>query len=272
MLERTQIYLKPIKAMGQHFLVNRSVAEVEAEHARGKRVLELGSGYGVLTRELCRHAKRVVAVELDKNLFRALKGGMKEKNLQLMNGDFFEMSDSELGLEDTDIMIANVPYRLSSRVIDFLLEHRLQAVLCLQKEFVQHMMAKPGTRSYSRLSVMFQLGFSHTKLVDVSRGSFRPIPRVDSVVVYVKPRGTGIDATERAVIEAIMQHKKKTVRNAIIDSASALGTDNVRARKIADGLQDGESRLFKLDPERIAAIAKQVSTGMSSTVPESDRE
>ncbi|MDE1854829.1 MAG: ribosomal RNA small subunit methyltransferase A [Candidatus Micrarchaeota archaeon] len=265
------MYLKPVKALGQHFLVNVAIAEMEAEHARGKNVIELGPGYGVLTRELCRRAKRVVAVELDRNLFTMLKGQFKERNLRLINKDFFEAGADELSLADTDIMIANVPYKLSSKTIEFLLDHRLQAVLCLQREFVRHMTAKPGTRNYSRLSVMFQLGFSHTKIVDVSRGSFRPAPRVDSVVIYIKPRGQTMGEGEKRVINALMQHKKKTVRNALVDSCSYLGAKPEEAREAADRTEEKDSRVFKLSPGELESLAKRISTGMSSMAPGPDR-
>lgn len=262
MLERAQVYLKPIRALGQRFLVNKQVAEIEAEHARGKCVLELGPGYGVLTRELCKRAKRVVAVELDRNLYTMLKHELSgnEEKLKLINKDFFEASDEELELEKVDIMVANVPYKLSSKTIEFLLEHNLQAVLCLQREFVQHMVAKPGTRNYSRLSVMFQLGFSHTKLVEVSRGSFRPIPRVDSMVIYIKPKGAWVGEGEKKIINAMMQHKKKSVRNALVDSSEYLGKTNAEMRAAADTIAERESKVFKLSPEEILGIAKQLNS------------
>lgn len=267
MLERMQVYFKPIKSLGQNFLVNKEVARIEAEHARGKKVLELGSGYGVLTGELCKRARRVVAVELDKNLFASLKGELKVKNLKLVNKDFFDASDAELELSDTDIMIANVPYKLSSKVIDFLLEHSLQAVLCLQKEFVQHMLAKPGTNNYSRLSVMFQLCFSSTKILDVSRGNFRPVPKVDSVVVYVKPKSSEVSAEEKALINALMQHKKKTVRNALMGSCRFLHLQPEHMAGVLGSTEHRESRVFKLAPEEILKVAKQASTVMSNMVP-----
>ncbi len=261
MLERDQVYLRPVKSLGQHFLVNRAIAQMEAEHARGKRVLELGPGYGVLTRELCKKAKRVVAVELDKHLYTALKGGLTYRNLTLINGDFFKKSGEELKLADTDIMIANVPYNLSSKTIEFLLGHRLQAVLCLQKEFVQHMTAEPGTRNYSRLSVMFQLGFGFTKIASVSRGSFRPMPRVDSVVIYVKPRGAEISEKEKAVISAMMQHKKKSVRNALADSRESLGVSAADIDLILEDDEQKDEKIFRLSPEQILAISMKVGRG-----------
>lgn len=264
MLERNQMYLKPIKALGQNFLIRESVARVEAEYADGKKVLELGPGYGILTEELCKKAKRVVAVELDRNLFAMLKHNMQEKNLKLINKDFFKASDEELMVSDTDIMIANVPYKLSSKIISFLFEHGLQAVLCLQKEFVEHMTAKPGSRNYSKLSVMFGLCFSHTRLIPVPRTSFRPAPRVDSVVIYLKPKGAMPSADEMRIIDAIMQHKKKRLKNAIIDSRRHFSIPESELATVADSMPEKESRVFKLAPEEILRIARTLSVRTSS--------
>ena len=267
MIGRAQVYLRPVKSLGQNFLVNRAIAEAEAEHATGKNVLELGPGYGTLTEELCRRAKRVVAVEIDRNLFAMLKHEMHEKNLTLINKDFFKASESELKLDDTDVMISNVPYKLSSKVIDFLLDHGLEAVLCLQKEFVEHMLAKPGSRNYSRLSVMFQLCFTYTKMMPVSKGSFRPVPKVDSVVVYVKPKSNVLSFSEKMVINAIMQHKKKTVRNAILDSRRQFKMDTEQLVRLAGSIKEKESRVFKLTPEGISGIARELVNAMNSAAP-----
>ncbi len=254
-------YARRPKRLGQNFLINRAVAVAEAEHAEGKHVLEIGPGRGMLTRELCRRARRVVAVELDNDLFRELKANMRESNLRLVNSDFLDASGSELELGETDIVISNIPYSISSKVIDFLLEHRLQAVLCLQKEFVEHMTARAGTRGYSRLSVMFQLCFSYTRLMRVSRGSFRPIPKVDSEVIYAKPKGRCVSGEEKGVINAIMQHKKKTVRNAILDSHLYFRGMGCDPEALAELVSDKEARVFKLEPERVLALARELIKG-----------
>ena len=264
MLERSLVYIKPRKSLGQNFLVNKAVAEAEAEHALDKNVLEMGSGYGMLTKELCKKAKRVVSVELDRNLFAMVKHELKEKNLKLINKDFFKASEDELELKTTDIMISNVPYMLSSKVIEFLARHRLQAVLCLQKEFVEHMVAEPGAKNYSKLSVMFQLGFSHTKLLEVSRGSFVPVPNVDSTVIYLKPRGTTLTEEESGIINAIMQHKKKTLRNAIMDSHRYFGKKGKELELLAASVDEKGERVFKLTPERLLAIARKLAKGNST--------
>ncbi len=258
MFERRQIFLKPRKGLGQSFLTNRAVAVAEAEHAHGKRVLELGPGYGILTRELCRYAERVVAVELDRSLFRMLRHELDFGNLKLINGDFFEVGEEEMELADTDMMVSNVPYKLSSRVIDFLVEHRLQAVLCLQKEFVDHVLARPGERKYSRLSVMSQLHFSITRMMDVDRGSFSPVPEVDSAIIYLRPRERWISAAERELVNLLMQHKKKTVRNAVMDSERHFGIGRKELAAIAAGLKEGRSRVFQMNPEELLSLAKEL--------------
>ena len=254
MIETRQIFMRPKKSLGQSFLTNLAVAQAEAEHADGKRVLELGPGYGILTKELCARAKSVVAVEIDRSLYSLLKSEIACENLRLINKDFFAATPAELGLDKTDIMISNVPYMLSSKVIEFLAKHRLQAVLCLQKEFVEHMLAESGTGKYSRLSVTSQLCFSMTALMDVPSGNFVPAPKVDSKIIYLKPREVKLSKKESEAINLLMQHKKKTVRNAILD------THVKGARELAEKLGNKDERVFKLSPQQILDVARDLAS------------
>ena len=167
----------------------------------------------------------------------------------------------------TDIMIANVPYSLSSRVVEFLVGHRLQAVLCLQKEFVEHMLAGPGTRKYSKLSVMSQLYFSITKMMDVERGNFNPVPKVDSAILYLKPRERTISEKESELVNLLMQHKKKTVRNAVIDSERNLGVGKKELTRIADGLDEKKLRVFQMGPEELLGLARKLEVTLGKTAP-----
>ncbi|MGC8676318.1 MAG: 16S rRNA (adenine(1518)-N(6)/adenine(1519)-N(6))-dimethyltransferase RsmA [Candidatus Micrarchaeia archaeon] len=256
---------KPKKSLGQSFLVSRHVAEIEAAHASGKNVLEIGPGLGILTKELCSVAKKVVAVEIDPLLYSNLRHSIRAENLKLLNKDFFKTEAEELELGSTDIMIANIPYKLSSKTIAFLHRHRLQAVLCLQKEFVEHMLAKPGTHKYSKLSVMSQLSFSMTKIADVPRGNFRPVPKVDSSVVYIKPKGE-ISADEEQMISRIMQHKKKTLRNAVIEALESAGMRRDDASKAAERIagKTPEERVFKLEPTALLELAKEMRKALEA--------
>jgi 16S rRNA (adenine1518-N6/adenine1519-N6)-dimethyltransferase len=251
--------LRPNKRLGQVFLHNRDIAAAEAAHSTGKTVLEIGPGHGILTEQLCKNAKKVIAVEKDTILCRLLRAKIRSRKLRLIEGDFLIVKDDGFGADKIDIVISNIPYNLSSSIIEWLSKERLEAVLCLQKEFVEHMLAKPGDRSYSKLSVMSSLMYRMVKIMDVSRGCFRPVPNVDSVLVYLKPKDIQIDENERFVIGLLMQHKKKTVRNAIIDSSSYLNMDKDKLRSILNGVKGNERRPFSMTPDEILSLAKELS-------------
>ncbi len=252
--------IKPKRSLGQVFLISRHIAHAEAVHAIGKNALEIGPGYGILTAELCRSAKRVVSVEKDKTLFDLLKRRIKSRKLKLINKDFFDANDDELELGSTDIMIANIPYALSSKTIDWLSRKRIPAVLCLQKEFVEHMLAKEDTGSYSKLSVISALSFRTTKIMDVPKGHFRPMPKVDSSIIFLKPLETKITGREKEIISALMQHKKKTVRNAMVDSSSQLGKGKKELSAIMENLGISSQRVFKLSPRQLLALSSEISS------------
>ena len=251
--------LRPRKGLGQVFLHNRDVIAAEAAHCSGKTVLEIGPGHGYLTEELCRDAKKVIAIEKDRMLYKILKAKYKSRKLKLINADFMELGDNEIGVQDIDIVISNIPYYLSSSMIDWLSERRLQAVLCLQKEFVMHMMAKPGSRDYSRLSVMSTLMYRIVKIMDVSRGCFTPVPRVDSVLISLQPKDVKITAKERLLIGLLMQHKKKTVRNAIVDAHSHLDKSKDYLRNLAEKINEKDKRIFSMEPEQMLKLSKELS-------------
>ncbi|HVA82670.1 MAG TPA: 16S rRNA (adenine(1518)-N(6)/adenine(1519)-N(6))-dimethyltransferase RsmA [Candidatus Aquilonibacter sp.] len=254
-----EIYGRPIKSLGQNFLKNQDIAIAEAAHSYDKVVLEIGPGYGILTKELCKHAKRVIAVEKDANLYRFLKNEIKSKKLNLIHKDFFKASDEELDTDKIEIVIANIPYNLSSKVIEWLFANSKQAVLCLQKEFVEHMRAKCDTENYSRLSVMSELCFSMTKILDVSRGNFYPVPKVDSAVIYLKPRQVKISQSEKRLINLMMQHKNKTMRNALVDSHKYLNLKKPEIAEKISGIELITERAYKLQPQKILEVAKMAS-------------
>lgn len=248
--------IRPNKRLGQNFLINRNVAIAEAEHCVGKNVIELGPGLGMLTKELCEVASHVTAIEIDTRLYEFLKHNLEFDNLDLIISDFFDADTSKI---KADIMVSNVPYNLSSKILTWLSSRRMQAVLCLQKEFVERMLAKEGTREYSKLSVFSTLSFNATKIMNVPAGSFYPKPKVDSYLVYLKPKDQKISAKEMEILSLIMEHKNKKVRNAIEDSSKALGISKETARAKAKGIQNEESRVSKLGPMALLSVAKELS-------------
>jgi 16S rRNA (adenine1518-N6/adenine1519-N6)-dimethyltransferase len=246
------------KRLGQNFLLDDGVAKAEAVHVSGKRVLELGPGLGILTRRLCEEADFVTAIEIDKKLSEFLSANLNSKNLKLINEDFFEVADRES--KNADIVASNVPYQLSSKLLFWISRKGMPAVLCLQKEFVNRMMAQPGTNEYSRLSVFCSLQFRISEIMGVPSSSFYPPPKVDSKVVYLKPKGADISEKSSDIISLIMEHKNKKLRNAIQDSSSMLGLDKAEARKIADSFDECDSRVFTLSPEALLNVSNKLSS------------
>ncbi len=244
------------KRLGQHFLVNKEVAKAEAAHATGKNVIEMGPGLGILTEELCKEADSVTSVEIDTKIYNFLKQNLRFKNLNLINEDFFGLDTKNIKM---DIMISNIPYNLSSKVLSWLGSRKMEAVLCLQKEFVEHMNAKPGTDKYSKLSVFSNLMFSITMIMNVPANDFYPVPRVDSSIVYIKPKTAKISKKEMELISVIMEHKNKKLRNAFADSSIYLDIDKHSAIKIIDEIEERNERVIRIGPEALLGIAKKLS-------------
>ncbi len=211
------------KRLGQHLLKNPdTVANIvaHAEVRAGERLFEIGPGTGNLTAHLLASpASRVYAVELDARLHAqllprvaALEGDVGSK-LSCVRGDFLRV-----GLPPFDVLVANIPYQISSPVLHRLFAHAplpRRAVIMFQKEFAERMVAAPGGAQYCRLSVNTQLLASARIAMRIGREQFRPPPKVDSAVVVLEPRGwpSGLDWVEwDALLRICFEGKNKTLR------------------------------------------------------------
>lgn len=248
--------LRPKKSLGQNFLVNEHIAEIEAAYASGRNVIEIGPGLGILTRQLCKTSKKVLAVEKDTRVYNMLIERESHRNLKVLNSDFFSLTNE--ALDGFDIVVSNIPYQLSSKTLMWLSNHGMEAVLCLQKEFVEHMLAKPGTKKYSKLGVMMALTNKVTRIMKVPRSNFYPIPKVDSIIVLVKPLDRSISPKIASIIGMLMEHKKKRLKNAIADSSKYMGVSKEAASRISDKIGNGEDRVFKLLPGQILEISGRI--------------
>lgn len=250
------------RKLGQNFLLDKEVARLEAGYARGKKAIEIGPGFGILTEELCASAKRVLAVEKDHRLYSALLDKHLDGNLNLVNSDFFKLDAN--ATDGYDILVANVPYNLSSKTLMWVADRGIEAVLCLQKEFVEHMTAQAGSRKYSRLSVVTALTMNIEKIAEVGADSFYPKPRVDSIVVHITKRDFDLSSDDAGLISLIMEHKKKKLRNAVIDSSRKLGADREKLRKVSERLRMKDTRVFEMTPVEILGSARELAAGLRS--------
>lgn len=246
---------RPSRRLGQNFLVCRGTAMKEAAFAAHRSAIEIGPGRGMLTRELCSVADRVIAVEVDAGLCAELEEG-REPNLRLVNSDFFAMDRRELS--GYDILVANIPYNLSSKTLAWLFDARIEAVLCVQKEFAEHMLAGPSTRKYSKLSVFSSLFFDVKRVCKVPSACFHPRPRVDSCVVHMLPRRTRASREELEALALLMEHKKKKARNALADAHGQFKVTEEQARRLSERLHHMDDRVFKLSPVELLELSGEI--------------
>ena len=221
------------KALGQNFLINPSVCPRMAEAAvtgDDTGVIEIGPGIGVLTNELLKTARKVVAVELDTRLLPVLDETLAEyDNLKVVNADVMELDLNELIRDEfggMDVTVcANLPYYITSPVIMKLLEDRLPVrdiIVMVQKEAAQRLTAAPGSRDSSAITVAVSYYADTELLFGVSSGSFMPAPKVDSAVIRLTPRVPDRvpqdEPTLFRMIKAAFAQRRKTVLNSISSS------------------------------------------------------
>lgn len=241
------------KRLGQHFLVDPNIVRkivALAELRPDETVFEIGPGRGILTRALCAEAKLVVAVELDVQLGEYLREATRDcPNLDLRVGDALEFSYQEL--PEGTVVVANLPYYVSTPLLFKLLEARLKIdrmVLMLQTEVARRLVAQPGTEDYGILSVLTQYAAAATLAFPVSANCFRPRPDVGSSVVSLKlRRQPALIVQDEAwfvhTVRASFAHRRKTLANSLRDEglaqdriAQALAQAGIEPRRRAETL------------------------------------
>lgn len=231
--------LKANKKLGQHFLVDRQALEKIAgagELTNKDTVLEIGPGNGVLTAELARIADRVVSVEVDEKLAEVLRLNFSEGNVEIVNQDFLQFDLT--GLPQGFVVVANLPYYLTSHIIRLLLESAnppKRAVLLMQKEVAERVTARTGDMSVLSVSVQF---YGKPEIVGyVPKTSFFPAPEVDSAILKIDLFDQPLFDADAQLFFRIVKAGFSQKRKKLINSLSAglqLGTKE--AAKIVDSV------------------------------------
>jgi len=206
---------------GQHFLIDLSVASREVGYAKLTNddiVLEIGPGLGVITRLLAQKAKQVIAIEIDQRLVDKLKTALPE-NVTLISGDALSIDFQTLP-RFTKI-VSNLPFKISSPITFKFLESSFsRAILIYQKDFAERLVALPGKKEYSRLTVGVTYKAHCRILEDVSRSCFSPAPKVDSSIVELTPREKPLFNVENErfffeLTKQLFNHRRKKIRYTI---------------------------------------------------------
>jgi len=219
--------------MGQHFLVQESIAErlANALITEGcQTIVEIGPGKGILTKFLLRQALPVVAVELDRDLIPFLEKEFANTPLRLIQGDILRVRFDELFPPGHSfLLVGNFPYNISSQIVFLGLQHRHQIPFIagmFQREMAVRICSGPGNKDYGVISVIAQAYFHPQLLFLVKPGSFSPPPKVQSAVISLTRYRTEIDGvtynTLRQVVKMAFSQRRKKLRNtlkSLIDEA-----------------------------------------------------
>lgn len=231
--------MKPKKRYGQNFLTNKTISKmiVTSSEIENEIVFEIGPGKGALTKELLEKASFVYAFEIDLEFKSILNQLSLNNNLEVIYNDILQIDLNEFierNKLDNIICVANIPYNITGPILTKLKDSNKikRLVLMVQKEVGERLLAKPNTKAYGQLSVVYNYLYNITKVTDVKRTNFYPIPKVDSVVIKMERKDTYQTLVNNEqyfleFIKASFTQKRKTLVNNL-KAYYHLSSDEVR--------------------------------------------
>lgn len=245
----------PRKRLGQHFLVDPLVVRRiidAAELTKDDLVIEIGSGLGVVTAELAREVYQLIAVEIDQELLGISREVLTDhKNVSFVGNDILKTELSTLSLGRKYKVVGNLPYYITAPIVEKLLtasEKPERAVIMVQKEVAQRMVAVPGSKQYGSFSIFCQFHAAVKLESLVSKSSFLPWPEVSSAIVSLAPHNSplfpGVDGEKYfQIVHAAFQQRRKKLSTSL--DALKLGATTI----------DLNRRPETLSPEEFARLA-----------------
>jgi 16S rRNA (adenine1518-N6/adenine1519-N6)-dimethyltransferase len=227
-VKQASLYPKARKRFGQNFLQDQAIIDdiVSAiSPDSDQHLVEIGPGRGALTEPLQQQAGKLDVVELDRDLVPwlraqfALASNIKIHEADALQFDYHQLQDGEKKLR----VIGNLPYNITTPLLFHLLEQSdciEDMCFMLQKEVVERICAQPGTKQYGKLSIMMQYQCEAAMLFIVPPEAFLPVPKVDSAIVYLRPRRlfpedyVDLKALGQLVSQAFSQ-RRKTIANTL---------------------------------------------------------
>jgi 16S rRNA (adenine1518-N6/adenine1519-N6)-dimethyltransferase len=218
------------KSLGQNFLIDTNILNRIVDHAgltNESGAIEIGPGIGALTEQLAKNCQKVVAFEIDQRLIPILKDTLspyphvKVIHEDVLKADVMSVMESEFKELDDVMVVANLPYYVTTPIIMKLLEDQLpiRGIVCmLQKEVADRISAKPGTKEYGSLSIAVQYYTIAEIVMIVPKTVFVPQPNVDSAVIRLTRRQTPIvevkdEAFFFQITRASFAQRRKTLLN-----------------------------------------------------------
>jgi 16S rRNA (adenine1518-N6/adenine1519-N6)-dimethyltransferase len=229
------------RSLGQHYLIDPGVVRRIVELAQirpSDRVLEIGTGRGALTRELAGLGAGFEGYEVDRRNYEETLAAVRGREADVSLGDAFKQRPS------FDVLVSSLPYSESARFIEWLCGANFErAVVVLQEDFVRKIMASPGARDYRGISALAQIAFDIKVLERVSRKSFAPQPRVNSVIVSFAPKLL-VSEAEAANVMRLFSLRRRQVDSAL----SKLGMEGAGGH--------GRRRIYSLTPVEVDELCR----------------
>ncbi|MBL7155377.1 MAG: ribosomal RNA small subunit methyltransferase A [Candidatus Portnoybacteria bacterium] len=235
--------IQPSKRLGQNFLIDHGVLEEIIQAADLKLddiVLEIGPGLGILTIELAKRVKKVIAIEKDKRMCEILKKALKNyKNVEIINKDILDVGYSTSHIKHYKL-VANLPYYITSPVIRKFLEAENKPklmILMVQKEVGQRICSQPPKMSLLSVAVQF---YAKPGIISyVSKKSFYPQPKVDSAIIKIIPKLIPKINTEGffKLVKAGFSSKRKFLINNL---SRELKIENYKLKIVFDQIELGQ--------------------------------
>lgn len=197
--------IRPKKTLSQNFLIDKNILDKilkASDISKDDVVLEIGSGPGVITFEIIKKAKKVIAIELDDTFAKNLKD-QKIDNLEVYNENFLKFDlDIYKKLDKKIKVISSVPYHVTSFIITKLLKHHFlfsKIILIIQKEMAEKILSKKDSKQYGFFSLLVNFYAEAKIYANISRECFFPKPKVDSVILELKIKNNFLDATKKDI-------------------------------------------------------------------------
>lgn len=256
--------VKPKKALGQHFLTDKSIALRIAstlDDHMSVPVMEVGPGMGVLTRFLLDKGHDITVAEIDTESVAYLRDNFPDLDGRIVDGDFLRINLREFYQGRECCIIGNYPYNISSQIFFHVLEYKDVVTCCsgmLQREVAERLAAPPGTKARGILSVLLQAWYNVEYLFTVSETVFNPPPKVKSGVIKME-RNSVVDlgCDERlfkTIVKTTFGQRRKTLRNTI------------KSLLPAGSIIPADSTLLSLRPEQLTVGQFIELTNLVSTL------
>jgi 16S rRNA (adenine1518-N6/adenine1519-N6)-dimethyltransferase len=215
--------IKAKKSLGQNFLIDQNIIDkiLDLVEIKDKNILEIGPGTGNLTSKIIKkNPKKLIVIEKDDSLVDLLKDSFGSK-IKIINEDVLKVDENSL-LEEKLSVFGNLPYNISSQILcKWILNIKENSwfdclVLMFQKEVADRIVAKFNNKNYGRLSIMANWKLDIEKICDVKPTSFSPVPKVDSSILFFKPKNNFLKISNPKNLEKVTRiffmHRRKMIK------------------------------------------------------------